>query len=287
MTALSCRVGHRRLSGNNAALLEEPGDVVAQNTVHLADHGLVELGELGNVARLHQRLAKLLQMGKVAPGQRVAARAVAELAVEPLDELLLLLLLAPPGHGHLLAQVVDDVRVHFDRPGALHELVDPPERRVAREGGQVLEEIVLFLLQQRRVRPVLETQGPLPEAPDVDAAHLGRVEHLAELPHERAVHPHELLRRDEVRLVQQNPHLVLVRPEQVEDGPEFVRDVQFVRVEQNHDHVRPVRKPIHHLHKVIVAAAALLLAAQHPGRVDQRHVLQEARAGHLGPFELG
>ena len=104
--------------------------------------------------------------------------------------------------------------------------------------------------------------------------------HLSELPHEGPVDAHELLRRDAVGLVQEHPHLrrapaymtngcvtngyvangcvtngfvqtylVLVRPEEVEDLAELIADVQFVRVEDDHDHVRAVREPVHHLER--------------------------------------
>ena len=78
----------------------------------------------------------------------------------------------------------------------------------------------------------LRPEGLVPEAADVDSGHLGCAEHLAQAPHERAVHAHQLLVIHHVGLVQHDPDLVVVAPERLDAAPKLVTDVQLVGVEQ-------------------------------------------------------
>jgi len=85
----------------------------------------------------------------------------------------------------------------------------------------------------------------------VVGAYLWRVDDLAQGPHERAVHPHELLGADLVGLVQHHAHLVLMVLECPDHLGELVRDVQLVGVEQQDDAVHALSEPLQHRRKVI------------------------------------
>ena len=78
----------------------------------------------------------------------------------------------------------------------------------------------------------LRPEGLVPEAADVDPGHLGGAEHLAQAPHERTVHAHQLLVVHHVRLVQHDPDLVVVAPQRLDAAPKLVTDVQLMGVKQ-------------------------------------------------------
>lgn len=90
-----------------------------------------------------------------------------------------------------------------------------------------------------------------PEGTDVDTDDLGRVDDLAQGPHEGTVHSHQLLRLDLVCLVEHHPHLVLMVLECLDDLRELVRDVQLVGVKEQDDAVHAFGEPLQDSRKVI------------------------------------
>ena len=105
-----------------------------------------------------------------------------------------------------------------------------------------------------------------------DKTYLWRVEDLAQAPHESTVDPHELLQVHAVGLVQHHPDLVLAPLEDLirareggtshvraartisvwtirrgrtnfDNRGEFIGYVEFEGVEEQDDHVRPLREP--------------------------------------------
>eukprot|EP00982_Pelagococcus_subviridis_P004111 29067-Pelagococcus_subviridis.AAC.2 len=102
----------------------------------------------------------------------------------------------------------------------------------------------------------------------------------------RAVHAHELLRADLVRLVEDDSHFIVVPTQRRDDGFKLVRDVELVRVEQQQDDVRPRREPLADVHERVPAVDPLLFPGQHPGGVHDGHLLQDFRVA-LRRLKLG
>ena len=126
----------------------------------------------------------------------------------------------------------------------------------------------------------------VPEGAEVDARYLGRRDDRAKRPHERTVHPHQLLRLDLICLVQDHAHLGLMRLEYLDDGAELIGDIELMWVEEEEHAVRVLRKPLDHLME-IVAASLLLLARLYTWAVDQRDAPHDGRRdrGGLQPVE--
>mmetsp|Transcript_4280 Transcript_4280/g.8165 ORF Transcript_4280/g.8165 Transcript_4280/m.8165 type:complete len:294 (-) Transcript_4280:94-975(-) len=119
----------------------------------------------------------------------------------------------------------------------------------------------------------------VPVAAAVDPADLRRPEYLAHAPQQASVDPHELRLLDLVRLVEDAPDLVVVRPELGNDVAELVGDVELVGVEEEEDEVGPLRKPLHHVGEVVAPGNPLLLPAQHSRAVDDGDALEQLRGG--------
>ena len=73
------------------SFLQQQGDVMRQDTVHLHHKALIQLFEVTDVLHFGQHLAVLVHVGKVAQRQIVSPRAGHELFVEPLQQPRLLL----------------------------------------------------------------------------------------------------------------------------------------------------------------------------------------------------
>mmetsp|Transcript_142686 Transcript_142686/g.443773 ORF Transcript_142686/g.443773 Transcript_142686/m.443773 type:complete len:201 (+) Transcript_142686:789-1391(+) len=154
----------------------------------------------------------------------------------------------------------------------LDEVVDLADGRGPRKLGYQGVQVVLLLLEE--LAQVLILERLVPEGSDVDPGHLRRVDDLAERPHQGAVRPHELLRRHAVCLVEDDVDLVVVAPRRQDHAPELVGDVQLGHVEEEEDHVHPVREPLHDGLELVPPLQALLLARQHARGVYQRDALE-------------
>ncbi|GCB85466.1 hypothetical protein scyTo_0026103 [Scyliorhinus torazame] len=140
-------------------------------------------------------------------------------------------------------------RPYLRQPRPLDQVVELPQSGVPGQALDVLEQVLLLGLEELAVLGDEERLGP--EGADVDADHLGGVDDLAQRPHQGAVHPHQLLRVDLIRLVQHHPDLVFVVFHGLDHLRELVRDVQLVGVEEQDDAVHPLSKPLQHRRKVI------------------------------------
>ena len=201
--------------------------------------------------------------------------------VEVLDELLLLGVLAEHG-GHLELELADDVRVDFGESGALDQVVELAESGVLGQALELLEQVLRFELEQLAHRVVVERL--VPERADVDARHLGRVQHLAQRPHERAVDAHQLLVVDHVGLVEHDADLLVVAAQHLDAALELVGDVELVGVEEEQDAIAAFGEPLEHGDVVVAALESLLLAGQDARRVDEREALEHL-VGHLAALE--
>ena len=120
----------------------------------------------------------------------------------------------------------------------------------------------------------------IPERADKYFGALGHGQHLGDGPHEGAVHPHELLMVDLVRLVEDDPHLVLVPVDRLDRAPELVRDVEFVGVEEEDDAIHALGEPLQHPDKVVAPVRPLLFARQYTWK------MRLIRLFYIPPFFL-
>eukprot|EP00968_Pinguiococcus_pyrenoidosus_P028008 scaffold7601_cov267-Pinguiococcus_pyrenoidosus.AAC.7 len=251
---------------------------MAEDPIHLRNHRLIQPGELRDVLDLHERLLVPLHRGEVPQRQPISARAGKKLPIQSVNQLHLLVSL-PDEIRHLLPQVMNDERVHLDGSRSFHKLVDSTEHRAVAELRELLQQALLLSLQQLGV-----LGGPhraIPEGPGVHSADLRRSQHLPEAPHERAIHSHELLPVDAVRLVQHDAHLVLLRLQNLQDLAQLVADVQLVGIEHDDHQVGALREPRQHLGEIILPAEPLLLAAENARRVDERDVGKQGSRAHV------
>ena len=246
-------------------------NILEQHLVHEVDVPLIKLGKFGEVV-LDQKLLHVLHGGKISNGHLPGLVDVIENARQTFDEFVLLRFLPEHG-GHLCAQVGENECVGLGQSCPLDDVVKLPHGRGAWEGLDVVEEVILLCLKEATV--LVKLERPVPERPDVHPAHFGRLHDLAQGPHEGPVDAHQLLRGDGVRLVQDDPHLLLVLLDALDHPPELVRYVQLVSVEQHDDHICPVREPLDDRLEVVPAVEALFLSGQDPGRVDQRDALED------------
>ena len=86
--------------------------------------------------------------------------------------------------------------------------------------------------------------------------------YLAETPHERPINSHQLLVINHVCFVEHDPDLVLVPLHRLNAAAELVRDVEFVRVEEEKNSVNPLGKPLHNPREVIPTVPSLFLTTK-------------------------
>lgn len=91
-------------------------------------------------------------------------------------EELLLHLLPPHEHGHLFLEIPDEAGMDSQETRPLHQLIDLAEGRVAGQVTEVVHQVFFFHLEELTV--VLEHEGLIPEATDIDTQHLRGLEHL-------------------------------------------------------------------------------------------------------------
>mmetsp|Transcript_27521 Transcript_27521/g.80687 ORF Transcript_27521/g.80687 Transcript_27521/m.80687 type:complete len:444 (-) Transcript_27521:429-1760(-) len=280
------RAPDRGVGVRDSALLRELrhqlGDLVREDVLHRRDCLCVELWELGEVVPLHDG-PELGDVGEVSHREGVCAVHLEEVLLD-VREQLRLRLLRPEVGGHLLLEVAHDVRVRLSEPHALDELVDLADGRVLWHVLEVGEQVAHLHLEEL-ARPLRPAQRLVPEGADVDAHALGRLDDLAQRPHQRAVDAQQLLAVDGVRLVEHDADLVVVPLERLDRLLELVRDVQLVRVKEEENHVGARGEPGAHLGEGVRPPNALLLARQYAGRVDEGHVVKERRV-KLGALEL-
>mmetsp|Transcript_40007 Transcript_40007/g.120579 ORF Transcript_40007/g.120579 Transcript_40007/m.120579 type:complete len:293 (-) Transcript_40007:695-1573(-) len=257
------------LSSVTPRLLQQLGYVDAEHLIHLLHHLLIQFGKLRQVLDLQKRLTERLDGGEIPPWQFVPSRAHDEFPFETIDQPPLLLPF-PPSVRQLLPEVVYDVRVNLDGPGPLDQFVDPSHDGVLGQFGDIAKQIHLLPFEEGRLFGVLEGRGP--ERSHVHPAHLGGHHDFAEIPHEGAVHSHEMLCRDAVGLVQHDPHLVGVRLHDLNDAFQFVRNVQLVRVEHDDDEIGAFGEPLHDGVVVVIPSDGLLLSRQYAGSIDHGDV---------------
>mmetsp|Transcript_39167 Transcript_39167/g.111064 ORF Transcript_39167/g.111064 Transcript_39167/m.111064 type:complete len:337 (+) Transcript_39167:763-1773(+) len=178
--------------------------------------------------------------------------------------------------------MVDEVCVDLGQSGALDEVVELAHSSTSRQLRQRGVQVVLLRLEQP---PLLVVgQRLVPERPNEDAGDFGRVNDLAQVPHQRAVDPHQLWCRTPIRLVQDDVDLVVVASGGVDDPLELVRNVKLRDIEEQQYHVHPLREPLDHGLEFVASLNALLLPGQDARRVYQRDPLQH-RARQAGTLE--
>ena len=141
------------------------------------------------------------------------------------------------------------VLAYLGQPRSLDEVVEFAHSCLLGEALYVSEEVLGLSLEEPAVVSVL--QGLRPEGADVDAQHLGRVDDLAQGPHEGPVDAHQLLRVHLVGLVQHHADLVVLAPEGLDGLRELVRDVQFVSIKEQDDPVDALSEPLQDLAEVV------------------------------------
>ena len=156
--------------------------------------------------------------------------------------------------------------MHLGHASALDEIVNFAHCRVTRQILEVVKQALQFTLKEPAVDVMLELL--IPERADKYFGALGHGQHLGDGPHEGAVHPHELLMVDLVRLVEDDPHFVLVPVDRLDRAPEFVRDVELVGVEQEDDAIHALGEPLQHPDKVVAPVRPLLFARQYTWKMS-------------------
>mmetsp|Transcript_42424 Transcript_42424/g.112291 ORF Transcript_42424/g.112291 Transcript_42424/m.112291 type:complete len:528 (+) Transcript_42424:107-1690(+) len=252
--------------------LEQPWNVVAQHGLQSVHLLLVQLGELVKVrARDGELFLHHPGVREVAESQALLLGDVLVNAREVCYQLLLLLAL-PHERRHLSFEVVHEEGVNLRKPRPLDEVVQLPHGGASRQLRQLRVEVVLLRLEELPLLVVV--QGLLPEGAEVDAGDLRCVDDFAEVPHEGAVHAHQLRGRAAVGLVEDDVDLVVVPLAGVDHAPELVGDVQLGHVEEDQNHVHAIREPLHNRLVLVAALEPLLFARQNPRSVDQRDSLE-------------
>ena len=203
--------------------------------------------------------------------------------VGQVDDELFLFRALPEERRHFCPERRDDVGVDLCETGSLYHLVESTDCVGAGERLHVGKQVFLLRLEQLPIAVVLERF--VPEGADVDPGDLRRTEDFPQGPHESTVDPHELLRGDGVSLVEDDPHLLLVLLDDVDDPTELVRNVELVCVEQEDDHVGAISKPRDDPLKIVASMQPLLLSRQDSRCVDERHALQNW-IGEVGSLQF-
>mmetsp|Transcript_8260 Transcript_8260/g.28358 ORF Transcript_8260/g.28358 Transcript_8260/m.28358 type:complete len:370 (-) Transcript_8260:541-1650(-) len=227
-------------------------------------------------------LPKGLQRGEVPNGEVVLLLHLQKGLLQPAHQLLLLGLLAEHG-GHRLPERAQDQAVDLQRPHPLDELADLPRGVGLRNLVQVLDQVLPLPVHEVRELGVRVVR--VKEVSGVNPGHLWGPEDSAQGPHQRTVNLHEVLGVDLVRLVQDDPDLVIKAVEGLDDAFELVRDVELVGVEEQQDEVRPLREPPDDLGELVTPLQPLLLPRQHARGVHNVDGVEQLR-WHLRPGEL-
>lgn len=100
---------------------------------------------------------------------------------------------------------------YFGQPCSFDEVIEFAHRSLLGQALDVSEEVLCLSLEEPAVICVL--QRLCPKRSNVDAKYLGRVDDLAQRPHEGPVDPHQLLCVHLVSLVQYHSDFVILAPE--------------------------------------------------------------------------
>mmetsp|Transcript_27342 Transcript_27342/g.89497 ORF Transcript_27342/g.89497 Transcript_27342/m.89497 type:complete len:466 (+) Transcript_27342:463-1860(+) len=183
--------------------------------------------------------------------------------------------------------MADDEHVRAGVADALDKFVELALRRAVLYRLQIREESLLLLLKELLPEHVpFRVCGFVVEAADVHFAHFGRLENLAQAPHQGTIDAEELLGVDGVSFIEDDAHFIVVSAQRRDDGFEFVGDVELVRVEEEQNDVAARDEPLANLDKVVGAVEALLVAAQHAGGVDESDFVEQ-RVRALRRLKLG
>ncbi len=93
-------------------------------------------------------------------------------------------------------------------PGSLDQVIKFPQGRISGQRLEIGEQILFFCLEQLPID--VEPERLVPEGSDVDPSDLWGCQHLAQWPHESAVHTHQLLMVDSVGFVENNPEILYI-----------------------------------------------------------------------------
>mmetsp|Transcript_38839 Transcript_38839/g.103105 ORF Transcript_38839/g.103105 Transcript_38839/m.103105 type:complete len:313 (-) Transcript_38839:97-1035(-) len=172
--------------------------------------------------------------------------------------------------------------MHSRKTRPLDQIVDFPDSHCPWELAQPRVEVRFLLFKEAPQVFMLELL--IPERPHEHAAHLRRIEHLSQGPHQGTVHTQKLLCVYAVSFVEDGMNLGVVAPASSNHAPKLIGNVQLRNVEQEKDHICTVRKPLDDTLEVVAALETLLLSREHSRRVYEREAL-EHRARESGSLQ--